>query len=373
MRSLFSILVREKVRRVKRFCAQKPVLLVGIVVSVIYAGYCYRNSLSELQQVFLQVDKYAYVHILVMLYLILKILNPTQGIVIDYQLIQLKVISLKQYKPLLGGKLWFASVFLLGMGCIFDNSFYIEVAFLNAGVNLWIFLRNRFGSRWIDFMIAVLVIIIMKWSLWGAACMFTAVFQILFWRIQKLNYEEILPIYKTTYLIGQRFSGVAFRPSEESGIQKVAESLTGKAKQKHTEWCLRYYDNDFAFYLHKELARVVANKDKLISYLLISLVISVCGLYLPEWFWGIAIVINVVIVFNYNCSMYENESVLFRRGYVCRQELFLNLFCKFVVCCVIDFVMCATLAIGKIALLLFAIVAAVVCTIAALAKCFKSV
>ena len=104
MRSLFSILVREKVRRVKRFCAQKPILLVGIVVSVIYAGYCYRNSLSELQQVFLQVDKYAYVHILVMLYLILKILNPTQGIVIDYQLIQLKVISLKQYKLLLGGK-----------------------------------------------------------------------------------------------------------------------------------------------------------------------------------------------------------------------------------------------------------------------------
>ena len=124
MRSLFSILVREKVRRVKRFCAQKPILLVGIVVSVIYAGYCYRNSLSELQQVFMQVDKYAYVHILVMLYLILKILNPTQGIVIDYQLIQLKVISLKQYKLLLGGKLWCASVFLLGMGCIFDNSFY---------------------------------------------------------------------------------------------------------------------------------------------------------------------------------------------------------------------------------------------------------
>lgn len=111
MRSLFSILVRERIRRVKRFCAQNPILLVGIVVSVIYAGYCYQNSLSELQQVFMQVDKYAYVHILVMLYLILKILNPTQGIVIDYQLIQLKVISLKQYKLLLGGKLWFASVF----------------------------------------------------------------------------------------------------------------------------------------------------------------------------------------------------------------------------------------------------------------------
>ena len=53
MRSLFSILVRERIRRVKRFCAQKPILLVGIVVSVIYAGYCYRNSLSELQQVFM--------------------------------------------------------------------------------------------------------------------------------------------------------------------------------------------------------------------------------------------------------------------------------------------------------------------------------
>lgn len=71
----------------------------------------------------------------------------------------------------------------------------------------------------------------------GSSVPFATVFQILFLCIQRLNYEEILPIYKTNYLIGQRFSGVAFRPNEEAGVRKVAESLTGRAKQKHTEWC----------------------------------------------------------------------------------------------------------------------------------------
>lgn len=370
MRSVFSILAVENFRRIKRFCAQKPLLILGMVASIGYAAYCYRGSLGELQQMLSQVEQYAFVHVLVMLYLILKILNPTQGFVIDYQLIQLKVISLRQYKFLLGAKMWCVSVLLLAMACFLQNAFYMEVAFLNAGVNLWIFLRNRFGSRWIDLMMAVVVVLIMKWSLWGAACLFSAVFQILFLCIQRLNYEEILPIYKTNYLIGQRFSGVAFRPNEEAGVQKVAESLTGKAKQKHTEWCARYYDNDFAFYLHKELARVAANKDKLLSYWMICFVICVCGLYLPEWFLGVAMVVDVIIAVNYDCVLYENERMLFQRGYARGQDMFVNLLCKFIVCFVADFVLCITLAVGHVGMLWFALAAAVVCAIVALGKCF---
>lgn len=74
MRNVFSILAVEKFKRIRRFCAQKPLLILGMVVSIGYAAYCYRGSLG------------------------------------------------------------------------------------------------RFGSRWIDLMVAVVVVLIMKWSLWGAAC-----------------------------------------------------------------------------------------------------------------------------------------------------------------------------------------------------------
>ena len=373
MYNLLIMLSKEKGRRIKKFCLEKPFVLISGIASLIYLFYCYISNIPKVTYFFTHIEEYYYVNIGVLLYLILKIINPTQGIVIDYQLIQMKIVSLKQYKIILCLKLWSASFVLIILGLYFQELYLIELAFLNASVNIWIFLRNRFGNRFIDLFVALIIMVIIKRNMLIASTIVVAFFQVSFFLIQKLNYEEILPIYKTNYLIGQRFSGESFNTDEETGIKKVTESLIGKPKQYNKEWSIKYFNQDFPFYFYKEVTRVWANREKLFTYVIISFVVMICNFYFPQWFICISCIINLMLSFNYNCAMYESEENLFLKGFINIDKIFVNLLSKLIICFIINFIFCGTLVFVNIKTIWGALVIAFACSFFTIIKCFKNV
>ena len=108
MYRLLPIFLRERYRRFKKFMIEKPLVAIGLLSSIVYVlvvvltnPICVSDFLDNPVIVFA-----------VMVYLIAKIINPTQGMTLDYQLLELKLITLTQYKILLGIKLLGGSIFL---------------------------------------------------------------------------------------------------------------------------------------------------------------------------------------------------------------------------------------------------------------------
>ena len=101
MFKIAGILIKDRVRRMKKTIECHKILMFFAVVGLI--SCIYTTSLQDI----LFLKKYLiYVTWISMLYLGLKIMNPTQEAIIDYQLIELKLITRRQFKLLIGMKLY---------------------------------------------------------------------------------------------------------------------------------------------------------------------------------------------------------------------------------------------------------------------------
>lgn len=313
MIKILPILILERLRRIKAFIHEKPVLSVCLAISAVFAVYELLTKPFNFGNIFTN----QMVVLIVMLYIVAKIINPTQGMVTDYQLIELKLISLVEYKFLIGLKLIGGSIFI-SLFCLSSyNEIVAIICALNITVNVWVFLRNRWNSRIYDFIVAIIVIVAIRYELLYLSLVSMILMVLAFMIIRRVNYESILPLYKLMYGIGQqRFNGVSYSEKESRGMQSSAESLIGKAKERTSSWCEKFYDTDRKFYFYKEVTRIISNKDKYIAYLIISILIGVCSVYLPNKYMIVAFAIIVSIAFGFDVDMNKPEANLLQRGYI---------------------------------------------------------
>ena len=369
---IFPILIRERFRRWKKYVSEKPLMVIGIIVSIVYFAYCYIDAIIVNQFGIEQLLKFSYISLIAIIYLILKLINPTQGMTIDYQLIELKLISFREYKLLLGIKLFSGSMFLIILLFeSFDKVIYI-IGILNIVVNVWVFLRNRWNYRIIDLLLAVCVIICIENELLYLSLVLLILTLGLYVAIRKANYKEILPLYKLTYQIGQRFSGASYSEKEEKQIQTNAENLVGKARIKGSSWCENCYDNKRKFEIYKELSRLMANSDKYIAYIIMSIVISVSGWYLPKWYIVIACTIVLMIAFNFDIVMNEGEAKLLKLGYIDRYSTFEIIRGKLFIYVIVNIVLLFPLLFLEIRCILFLLLASIISAVFALLKCYRN-
>lgn len=310
---IFPILMRERFRRLKKSFRQRPLISISLLISII----CIVNDLfTEAYDVSVILGNQIVV-LFVMIYLVAKIINPTQGMTIDYQLLQLKLISFSEYKFLIGIKLLGASL-LFWVFCI--NSYtemVIVVCALNVTTNIWVFLRNRWNSRSYDLLVAIIVIAGIRYQLLSVSLVSMICTVIVFCAIRKVNYESILSLYKVVYQIGQqRFQGTSYSENESRDIQVNAEKLVGTAKERNSDWCEKLYNKDRSFMFHKELMRLRANSEKYIAYIIISLLVGMCKFYLPKEYIIIIFAILGVIAINFDIQMNQQEAKILLRGYI---------------------------------------------------------
>lgn len=315
MYRIFPILLCERYRRCKKFVIQKPLLVIGLLSSVVF------TLADVLQNPFYasHFSNYPIVTFAIMIYLIAKIINPTQGMTLDYQLLELKLISLMEYKLLLGIKLLGGSI-ILSLICL--NSYTKMVAIisaLNAVVNVWVFLRNRWDNKFFDLLIAIIVVVCIKYQAYYLSILSLIFVLGLYIAIKRVDYDSILPLYKLIYKIGQqRYNGVVYSEKENTGIQISAETLVGKAKMKNSDWCQRLFDKREKFMINKELARITANSNKIVTYFIISILISMSGFYIPREYIIIAFILLAVIAMNFDMEMNKTEANLLLRGFIGR-------------------------------------------------------
>ena len=310
---IYPILVRERFRRFIKSIKQRPLISISLLISIIVI---IKDLFTEAYDVSVILNNQIVV-LFVMIYLVAKIINPTQGMTIDYQLLQLKLISFSGYKFLIGLKLVGASLLFL-IFCIHSyTEMVIIVCALNATTNIWIFLRNRWNRRSYDLFVAIIVIVGIRYQILSVSLLSMIGAVIVFCAIRKVNYESILSLYKVVYQIGQqRFLGISYSENESRDIQVNAEKLVGTAKERNSDWCEKLYDKDRSFMFYKEFMRLRANLEKYIAYFIISLLVGMCKFYLPKEYIIIIFAILGVIAINFDIQMNQQEAKILLRGYI---------------------------------------------------------
>ena len=368
MYRLLPIFLRERYRRFKKFMIEKPLVAIGLLSSIVYVlvavltnPICVSDFLDNPVIVFA-----------VMVYLIAKIINPTQGMTLDYQLLELKLITLTQYKILLGIKLLGGSIFL-SLICL--NSYTKMVAIisaLNAVVNVWVFLRNRRNNRIYDLLIAVIVVFTVKYQAIYLSVLGVILVIGIYIGIKRVNYDSILSLYKIIYKIGQqRYHGVVYSETESRDIQTSAEALISKAKEKHSNWCERLFDKSGRFMIHKELARIIANFNKIATYFIICILISMSGFYIPGEYVLIAFILLAVMAINFDMVMNRSEANLLLRGFIKRYVISDIVKNKVLVYTAINFILMFPSIMLGLKWLILALVCSFFIALVTLYKCFR--
>ncbi len=364
----FSLLALEKYRRCKHFIMEKPFLFLGLLSSVIFIV---ANAVWTSYQ-FGHLFKEAMIVYGCMGYLMIKIISPTQGMTIDYQLIELKVVSLEEYKFLLSLKLLGGSL-LLSLLCITSYTKMVGIlCILNAMVNLWIFLRNRWNSRIYDLLISLLVVICIIYEAIILTGLALTIVLYIYITMKRVNYESILSLYKLMYKIGQqRYNGVNFSNSESQEIQTSAETLIGKAKEKNTNWCEDFYDNTRIFFWKKEIARLRANLNLILTSFLICMVISMSIFFIPVEYSMFSFLILSAIAMNFDLQMNQSEAHLLQRGFLGKYVLTDIIKSKFVAYSMVNFFFLLPSVFLGFKWLLIAAITSVLIALFCLYKCFR--
>lgn len=309
----FQILLCERYRRCKKFIIQKPLFAFGLLSSIVFILASVLQNPVYVGDFF----NHSILPFAIMIYLIAKIINPTQGMTLDYQLLELKLMSLMEYKLLLGIKLLGGSI-ILSFICL--NSYtkmVVIINVLNAVVNVWVFLRNRWDNKFFDLLIAIIVVVCIQYQAYYLSLL-SLIFALgTYFAIKRVNYDSILPLYKLKYkIVQQRYGGVVYSDKESRDIQISAETLVGKAKVKNSDWCQRLFDKRGKFMINKELTRIMANSNKIVTYFIISILISMSGFYIPGEYIIIAFILLAVIAMNFDMEMNRTEANLLLRGFI---------------------------------------------------------
>ena len=294
---------------------QKPLFAVGLLSSVL----CMTAGIVANPFCLSDFFTYPGVVFAVMVYLVAKIINPTQGMTLDYQLLELKLISLTDYKLLLSARLLGGSI-LLSLICLTSyTKMTAVISALNAAVNVWVFLRNRWNNRIYDLLAAVVVVFAMRYQALYLSLLSMALTVGIDIVLKRVNYASILSLYKLIYKIGQqRYHGVVYSEKESRDIQTGAETLIGRVKEKHVDWCERLFDKDCRFEMHKELARITANSDRFIACFIICIVIGISGFYIPSEYVILAFALLAGTALSFDMTMNRAEANLLLRGFTGR-------------------------------------------------------
>lgn len=311
MYRIAGLLFKDKVRRYGKVMRKNSFIVLAGAISLLYFVW----AVFQMEQPEIT-GCLKYVAWLCNIYFILKIINPTQGMAIDYQLIQLKLISRREFKLLIGVKLYGASIVAAILAVVFREKMIVVLLALNGAVNVYIFLKSKVSSRVLDLALAMYCCACIYWNnvifSVGAFVFVTIIFVIQ----SQMNYEQLLPMYRLMYRVGQRFTGELISNTENEKILEETEKLFGGKKRASRDWCQSAYDRKNFFFQRKELARIQANKDKMILYIVISLIASVSVLYLPIWYRYIAVLVAMFASYNFIHIMNEMDIRLFEYGYV---------------------------------------------------------
>lgn len=308
----------ERLRRWKKNAIQKPFRALGILVAIGYFLWILPDIFEGVTN-----EHIKYIALAANIYFWLKIVNSTQGLTVDYQLIQMKLISCGEFKIIIAGKAFGVSILLFPVVWILKNEYFIGeykwlivCILLNGAVNLYGFTKSKYHHVLLDLLMSIVVsVCIYAKSVWLSMVLLVIV-SLLYWCMGKMNYEELLPLYRIVGQVGKILNGSGISQPEQKELERETERLFGSNKKRYKEWCQSSYDNKNRFYRNREIARIYSNQNTLIQYVISSCVFSFGVLYLPKWYEMIAVMIQVFLSYQFCYGMCKPEKKLYEYGFV---------------------------------------------------------
>ena len=305
------ILIKNKMRRKKKMIENHKLFLVFMCVGLISSIH---YVLTE--NIWCLVPNIKYVSVILMIYLGAKIINPTQETIIDYQLIELRLISRREFKIMLGMKMYGIGLIIALMNNLILNEKIILIfALLNCSVNTFVFLRSLTSLPILNLLMLIGVCICMYLkSLTGAVLLFIFMTGI-FIRVQMMHYDVLLPMYRMIYRINLRFTGEVFTDTQNDEMLANVERLVGSKKSSTIKWCEECFESEYKFYWMKEIARISYDKEGLVLRLMVAVIICVSYFYLPKWYGNLAVLLNALISYEFCTVMFREDAKLSSYGF----------------------------------------------------------
>lgn len=311
MFKIINFIAKDKIRRMKKIIIAHKLLTILTFVSITY--FLYTFSMEDM--LFLK-SYVQYAPWIITVYLGLKLINPTQEVVIAYQLIELKLITRREFKILLAIKLYGVGFIMAILNIYLREKIFSIFFLLNCAVNVYVFLRSSKKTYKIDlFMIVYVCISIYLNSLFLTGIAF-ALLTIIFVCLKMVRYEVLLPFYHVMYKLNLRYSGDIFIDTESDEISTEVERLFGEEKNEPKSWCQDYFENNYKFYWMKEIARISYDKEGYFLRIMISFLICVSAFYLPEWYSAFAVAICVFTAYDFCQNMFREDVKLFPYGFI---------------------------------------------------------
>lgn len=312
MYRIVDILVKEKIRKIEKVIKNHKLLTISLCIGLLSCFWT-----TSIEDILYLKHYIVYVIWIANIYLGLKIINPTQGAIIDYQLVELKLITRREFKFLLATKLY-------GVGLIMAiiNSFIIRekiilvLLLLNCVINLYVFLRSSYNSHLLDLIMVIYVCVCIHVNSVFLAGLIFALMTAIFIKLKVIHYDALLPLYRVVYRISLRYTDEILTDTENDEISTEAERLFGNEKSSSITWCQDYFENDYKFYWMEEIVRISYDKEGYILRIMISLLACISVFYLPEWYGIFAILINVYSAYDFCCTMYREDAKLFPYGFI---------------------------------------------------------
>lgn len=267
---------KDKLRKYERLIKQYPFYVLAVIIMSFIMIPIFVETLLTYQQSFFVIFPY-----IVYVYSILKYMQNNPFVMIKMPYFQFKMFNLNQLKGYIIFKIVFPS-FFVGMAffALFQTlpMAIIISLLLNITVNYLCFIRYQVCSKRIMIFSVAFIMIggffaiyIQSFSIIGA--MFIICMIHLF-TIKKLDYSILYPYYQTMHKVGEGLLNKDFTKMFEA--QQV---LSGHPEQKNRQNCIRFYENNFLYFLDREWSKLFFHQKEVrnivISMLMVNLFYSI--------------------------------------------------------------------------------------------------
>lgn len=311
------ILVIDKIRKIKKIISNHKLLTISVCIGLFSCFWT-----TSIEDILYLKHYIVYATWIANIYLGLKIINPTQGANIDYQLVELKLITRREFKFLIAAKLYSVGLIIAVINSfIIKEKIILVLLLLNCVVNVYVFLRSSYKSHLLDLIMVIYV----------CACIYLnsvlfsgigfALMTVIFINLKVIHYEVLLPLYRVIYRISLRYTGEILTDTENDEISTEAERLLGSEKSSSITWCQNFFENKYKFYWMKEIVRISYDKEGYVLRIMLSLLICISVFYLPEWYGIFAVLVNIFTAYDFCHTMYREDAKLFPYGFIDKYDL----------------------------------------------------
>lgn len=346
MNKILGIMFLERCRRFKKMIRANLLMSIGIVSTLAYLAYFTIQRIAQGNfEVIVVSEKICM--IAAMVYFTVKILNPTQEITTDHQYIQLKLISFNDLKVILFLKMVIGSIILLIISIAWNSNMIFQISLLNLLLNIYVFMRNRIKSRMCDMLVLLFLLMCLHYQLRVLSVIGLAIAVIAFILVKHCNYDNILPLYRMIYRIGQgRLYRSEMSQAEERSLQIETENLVGSAKKRNTLWQEKHYENSFLFFLCMDFSRMINKKEMFCYHFLMIVLFEMLGNYIPRDYSIVIILIQILVAWDYSYMLNRGEFALLKSGFMSKQFYVCFLMSKFIAYTIASFILLSMCALG---------------------------